>query len=77
MVIMVYERAMPNDPDNDKQYLKELIGVYETQEASINYKTKTVFVIRPSGRSVELKFDDIDYYDRSNTAELIQYRWGK
>lgn len=77
MVIMVYERAKPNDPDNDKQYLKELVNVYETQEASIDYKTKTVCIIRPTGRCIDIKFDEISYLDRANVAELIQYKGGK
>lgn len=75
MVIMVYEKTKPENPDRQKP--KELVSVYETQEASINYKTKTVYVIRPSGRSVDIKFDEIDYYDRSNEVEIIQYREGK
>ena len=75
MIIKVYEKTKPENPD--RQTPKEMIGVYETQEASINYKTKTVYVIRPSGRSVDIKFDEIDYYDRSNTVEIIQYRWDK
>ena len=73
MIIKVFEKTKPENPD--RQTPKKLVGVYETQEASINYKTKAVYVIRPSGRSVEIKFDEIDYYDRSNVAELIQYNW--
>ena len=68
---MVYEKTKP---EGEEQKPKHLVSVYETQEASINYKTKTVYVLRPSGASVELKFDEIEYYNRSNMAELIQYR---
>ena len=75
MVIMVYEKTKPENPD--RQTPKKLVGIYETQEASIDYKIKTVCVVRPTGRCIDIKFDEIEYYDRSNVAELIQYKEGK
>lgn len=72
MIIMVYEKTKPENPDRQKP--KKLVNVYETQEASIDYKVKAVCIVRPTGRSIDIKFDEIEYYDRSNTAELIQYR---